>query len=145
VPSALIEVAKQIRKDRETSAAYAHALRNCPLDEDIPLLDQEDPLADKYAKKTTFVAEAFLQLFRASRHTPLLSYGTRQRRLLHRRDLDQPLSRQADRVQRRRVGLPQRPNRHPVRADFITLLGMRCPDAEITYTGFVPGPRLSRC
>jgi L-asparagine oxygenase len=143
VPPALIEAADRIRKDRETGDAYAHALRNCPLDDEIPLLDQEDPLEDKYARKTTFVAEAFLQLFGHLVHTPLLAYGMRfngdffidviainRYRGKQTGYSDGELTFHNDRTA------------HPVRADFITLLGMRCPEADVTYTGFVPGPRL---
>ncbi|HEV2782733.1 MAG TPA: TauD/TfdA family dioxygenase [Actinophytocola sp.] len=143
VPPELVEVARRIRKDRETGSAYAHALRNCPLDDHIPLLDQDDPLADKYVKKTTFVAEAFLQLFGHLVGTPLLAYGTRfngdffidviainRYRGKQTGFSDGELAFHNDRTA------------HPVRADFITLLGMRCPDADITYTGFVSGPSL---
>jgi L-asparagine oxygenase len=143
VPPALVEVGNQIRKDRETGSAYAHALRNCPLDEDIPLLDQEDPLTDKYAKKTTFVAESFLQLFGHLVATPLLAYGTRfngdffidviainRYRGKQTGYSDGELAYHNDRTA------------HPVRADYITLLGMRCPDGDLTYTSFVSGPSL---
>jgi hypothetical protein len=141
VPPVLIEVTDRIRKDRETGVGYAHALRNCPLDEHIPLLDQDDPLEDKYAKKTTFVGESFLQLFGHLVATPLLSYGTRfngdffidviainRYRGKQTGYSDGELAFHNDRTA------------HPVRADFITLLGMRCPDPDITYTGFVSGP-----
>jgi L-asparagine oxygenase len=143
VPPALIEVTDRIRTDRETGASLAHALRNCPLDDHIPLLDQDDPLTDKYAKKTTFVAEAFLQLFGHLVRTPLLSYGMRfngdffidviainRYRGKQTGYSDGELAFHNDRTA------------HPVRADYITLLGMRCPDGDITYTGFVSGPSL---
>jgi L-asparagine oxygenase len=141
VPPAMVEATNRIRKDRETGAGYAHALRNCPLDEQIPLLDQDDPLADKYAKKTTFIAESLLQLFGHLVGTPLLAYGTRfngdffidviainRYRGKQTGFSDGELAFHNDRTA------------HPVRADYITLLGMRCPEADITYTGFVSGP-----
>ncbi|WP_198942827.1 TauD/TfdA family dioxygenase [Actinophytocola xanthii] len=143
VPPALLAVTRQVRADRESGRSYAHALRNCPLDEDLPLLDQDDPLADKYARKTTFVAEAFLQLFGHLVGTPLLAYGTRfngdffidviainRYRGKQTGYSDGELAFHNDRTA------------HQVRADFITLLGMRCPDTEVTYTGFVSGPNL---
>jgi L-asparagine oxygenase len=139
----LVEVTGRIRKDRESGNAFAHALRNCPLDEEIPLLDQDDPLTDKYARKTTFVAESFLQLFGHLVGTPLLSYQTRfngdffidviainRYRGKQTGYSDGELAFHNDRTA------------HPVRADYITLLGMRCPEADITYTGFVSGPSL---
>jgi len=143
VPPALIAATDLVRKDRESGNAFAHALRNCPLDDDIPLLDQEDPLADKYLKKDTFVAEGFLQLFGHLVGTPLMSYGTRfngdffidviainRYRGKQTGYSDGELAFHNDRTA------------HPVRADYITLLGMRCPDEDITYTGFVSGRSL---
>lgn len=143
VPAALVEVTRRIRADRHSGGAFAHALRNCPLDERIPLLDQDDPLTDKYARKTTFVAEGFLQLFGHLTGTPLLSYGTRfngdffidviainRYRGKQTGYSDGELAFHNDRTA------------HPVRADHITLLGMRCPDGDLTYTGFVSGPSL---
>lgn len=143
VLGALPGVAERVRKDRESGTAFAHALRNCPVDEHIPLLDQEDPLSDKYAKKTTFVGEAFLQLFGHLAGTPLLAYGTRFNgdfftdviainRYIGKQTgySDGELAYHNDRTA------------HPVRADYITLLGMRCPDGDITYTSFVSGADL---
>ncbi|HEX2130082.1 MAG TPA: hypothetical protein VHH15_00885, partial [Actinophytocola sp.] len=143
VPSALIEVTGRIRKERESGVAYAHALRNCPLDEHIPLLDQNDPLADKYAKKTTFVAESFLQLFGHLVGTPLLSYGTRFNGdfFIDVIAIDRYRGKQTG-YSDGELAFHNDRTAHPVRADYITLLGMRCPDGDITYTGFVSGPDL---
>ncbi|GAB3465719.1 TauD/TfdA family dioxygenase [Actinophytocola sediminis] len=141
VPPAMIAATDRVRADRAAGSSFAHALRNCPLDEDIPLLDQEDPLADKYARKSTFVAEGLLQLFGLLVGTPLLSYGMRfngdffidviainRYRGKQTGYSDGELAFHNDRTA------------HPVRADYITLLGMRCPDEDITYTGFASGP-----
>lgn len=38
-------------------------IENCPIDPDLPELDNENPVQTKYAKKKTFVAEGFLQLY----------------------------------------------------------------------------------
>ncbi|MGQ0840052.1 TauD/TfdA family dioxygenase [Actinokineospora sp.] len=142
VPAVLREVTAQIRADRAAGIA-AHALRNCPLDTDMPVLDQEDPLTDKYAKKTTFVAETFLELFGQLVGTPLLAYATRfngdfftdviainRYRGKQTGFSDGELAFHNDRTA------------HSVRADFITLLGMRCPDGDVTYTSFVRGADL---
>ena len=143
VPSALIEVTDRIRKERETGTAFAHALRNCPLDEDIPPLDQRDPLADKYARKTTFVAESFLQLFGHLVGTPLLSYGSRFNGdfFIDVIAIDRYRGKQTG-YSDGELAFHNDRTAHPVRADHITLLGMRCPEEDITYTGFVSGPDL---
>lgn len=142
VPSVLRDVTARIRTEREAGIAV-HALRNCPLDTEIPVLDQEDPLNDKYAKKKTFVAEAFLELFGQLVATPLLAYGTRfngdfftdviainRYRGKQTGFSDGELAFHNDRTA------------HPVRADYITLLGMRCPEGDVTYTSFVGGDTL---
>jgi hypothetical protein len=113
------------------------------MDEEIPLLDKEDPIADKHRKKKTFVGETFLALFGQLVRTPLLSYGTRfngdffidvvainRYRGMQTGFSDSELVFHNDRTA------------HPVRADFISLLGMRCPSNDYIYTGFVEGRSL---
>jgi hypothetical protein len=51
---------------RRRASAYEHPfvfLENCPIDRVLPELGNDDPVADKHAKKKTFVAEGFLQLY----------------------------------------------------------------------------------
>lgn len=140
VPTFFTEVCERIRTDRETGAAEAHVLRNCPMDDEIPLLDQDDPIADKHRKKKTFVGETFLGLFGRLVQTPLLSYGTRfngdffidviainRYSGMQTGFSDSELVFHNDRTA------------HPVRADFISLLGMRCPPNDYIYTGFAHG------
>ena len=79
VPAFFTDVCTSIRKERESGFSDAHALRNCPIDAVIPVLDQEDPTLDKYKKKKTFVSEALLELFGQLVQTPLLAYSTRFR------------------------------------------------------------------
>ncbi|OLR92652.1 TauD/TfdA family dioxygenase [Actinokineospora bangkokensis] len=142
VPAALLRATERLKAER-AAGVHAHALRNCPLDEVIPVLDQDDPLADKYAKKETFVGEALLELVGQLLGTPLLSYATRfngdfyidviaitRYRGKQTGYSDGELAFHNDRTA------------HPVRADYITLLGMRCPESEVTYTGFVGGDAL---
>ncbi|MFH9075234.1 TauD/TfdA family dioxygenase [Streptomyces alboflavus] len=140
VPAFFREVCERVRHDRETGAGEAHVLRNCPLDHEIPVLDLDDPVADKHAKKNTFVAETFLELFGQLVGTPLLSYATRfngdfftdviainRYSGMQTGFSDSELVYHNDRTA------------HPVRADFISLLGMRCPEGDYIYTGFVSG------
>ncbi|MFI9778755.1 TauD/TfdA family dioxygenase [Streptomyces sp. NPDC051956] len=140
VPSFFTDICARIHADRSSGASDAHALRNCPLDAEIPLLDLDDPVADKHAKKRTFVGEAFLELFAQLVKTPLLSYATRfngdfftdvvainRYSGMQTGFSDSELVYHNDRTA------------HPVRADFISLLGMHCPEGEYIYTGFVDG------
>ncbi|MFF7727247.1 TauD/TfdA family dioxygenase [Streptomyces sp. NPDC008001] len=143
VPAFFRDVCERIRHDRETGVSEAHALRNCPLDREIPVLDLDDPVADKHAKKKTFVGEAFLELFGQLVGTPLLSYATRfngdfftdviainKYSGMQTGFSDSELVFHNDRTA------------HPVRADFISLLGMRCPEGDYIYTGYVDGRAL---
>lgn len=143
VPSFLSDVCAQVQQERQSSVSDAHVLRNCPIDAVIPTLDHDDPLADKYAKKHTFIGEAFLELFAQLVGTPLLAYASRFNGdfftdvVAHNRYTgkqtglsDGELVYHNDRTA------------HRVRADFITLLGMRCPDQDLVYTSFVEGRSL---
>jgi L-asparagine oxygenase len=142
VPESLNAAYERIRAERQAGTSDLHVLRNCPIDEDIPELDRDDPLADKYRTKTTFVAEAFLELHAQLVRTPLLAYATRFNGdffidvIAH------------NKYRGKRTGfsdgeLEYHNDRtaHPVRADYICLLGMCCPD-ELVYTTFVGGREL---
>ncbi|MBC6461384.1 taurine catabolism dioxygenase TauD, partial [Actinomadura sp. HBU206391] len=143
VPTWMAEIGARIRRERADGLAGAHVLRNCPVDEVVPELGNDDPVADKYARKKTFVAEAFLEMFARCTGTPLLAYGSRNNgdfftdvvaidryRGMQTGFSDSELVYHNDRTA------------HSVRADHITLLGMRCPEEELVYTGFVDGRSL---
>jgi L-asparagine oxygenase len=140
VPAFFVDLCERVRKDRENGQSEAHALRNCPMDDEIPYLDHEDPTADKYAKKKTFVSEALLALFGRLVQTPLLAYGTR-----FGGDFFTDVI-AINRFSGMQTGFSDgelvyhnERTAHRVRADFITLLGMRCPPNEYVYTSFVDG------
>lgn len=143
VPDVLPEVCGKIRADRERRECEIHVVRNCPVDEVLPALGHRDPLSAKYQKKKTFVAEAFLELFARLAGTPLLAYETRFNGdffcdvIAH----DKYRGQQTGFTDGDLVYHNDR-TAHRVRADFISLLGMRCPDDDLVYTNFVGGPGL---
>lgn len=49
-------------------------IANCPVDRELPILDWENPRADKLKKKQTFIAEGFLVLYSILLETPTLAY-----------------------------------------------------------------------
>jgi L-asparagine oxygenase len=51
-------------------------LRNLPLEKTLPVFGHDDPVADKYAMKTTFVTEAVLALLADAIGTPIVGYRT---------------------------------------------------------------------
>lgn len=137
-PAFLVEVCATIREERTHGSSEAHVLRNCPLDRVVPDLDLDDPVNDKYAKKKSFVAEAFLALFARLTATPLMSYGSRNNGDFFTDVIA------INRYHGMKTGfsdseLPFHNDRtaHWARADFISLLGMRCPADDVIYTTFV--------
>lgn len=140
VPTFLPDLCDHIRREREAGVSDAHAVRNCPLDPVVPLLDHDDPLADKYAQKTTFIGEAFLALFAELAGTPLLAYATRFNGdfftdvIAHNRFRGQQTG-----FSDGELVYHNDRTAHRIRADFITLLGLRCPADDLIYTGFVDG------
>lgn len=143
VPAAFTRAVAGIRAEREAGLSDAHVLRNCPIDPVVPELDHDDPLADKYAKKKTFVGEALLELFARLAGTPLLAYETR-----FNGDFFTDVV-AINRYTGKQTGFSDGElvfhndrTAHPVRADFITLLGMRCPEGDFVYTGLVEGRAL---
>lgn len=143
VPAFFAAVVSRIRAEREAGTSDAHVLRNCPIDPVVPVLNHDDPLTDKYQQKTTFVGEALLELFAQLAGTPLLAYDTR-----FNGDFFTDVI-AINRYSGKQTGFSDGElvfhndrTAHPVRADFISLLGMRCPEGDFVYTGFVEGRTL---
>ncbi|MFF7983316.1 taurine catabolism dioxygenase TauD [Streptomyces sp. NPDC007901] len=140
VPAFLPEVCAAIREERAGGVSDAHALGNCPIDEEVPELGNDDPVGDKYERKHTFVAEAFHELFAQLAGTPLLAYATRFNGdfftdvIAH----NKYAGKQTGFTDGELVYHNDR-TAHRIRADFISLLGMRCPEQDLVYTGFVAG------
>lgn len=139
----LPEVFGKIRAERESGTSDVHVIRNCPIDSPLPFIGHADPLADKYKKKQTFTGEAFLELVAQLTGTPLLAYATRFNGdffidvIAH----DAYRGKQTGFTDGELVYHNDR-TAHPVRADYISLLGMRCAEDELIYTCFVPGASL---
>jgi L-asparagine oxygenase len=140
VPAFFTRSCHRIRDDRRSGASSAHVLRNCPIDTVVPELDGDQPLADKYRKKTTFIGEAFLLVLGQLLETPLLAYASRFNGdffidvIAHKKYAGQ----QSGFSDGELVYHNDR-TAHPVRADFTALLGMRCSDRDLVYTNFVEG------
>lgn len=143
VPERLLRAAGRIRSDRAEGVVEAHVLRNCPVDDDLPEIGNEDPSAEKKKRKTTFVGEAFLELLAQITSTPLLAYTNRFGGdfFIDVVAINRYLGKQTG-YNGGEVVFHNDRTAHRVRADYITLLGMRCPAEDLVYTGFVPGLRL---
>ncbi|UOX90698.1 TauD/TfdA family dioxygenase [Amycolatopsis sp. FBCC-B4732] len=64
VPEDFLAFCRALR-DRDRAQEPVVLVRNAPIDRDVPPFDPDDPVRSKYRLKTTFVAEAFLEVFAA--------------------------------------------------------------------------------
>ncbi|UOF90070.1 TauD/TfdA family dioxygenase [Fodinisporobacter ferrooxydans] len=139
MPDYFITLCEHIRADR-ANGKHVHVLKNCPIDTDIPELNHDDPVNDKYRLKKTFLGEAFLGTFAYLLNTPLLSYASRNNGDFFTDVVS------INRFRGKRTGFTDGDlifhndrTSHPVRADYITLLGVRCPSNDLVYTTYVDG------
>ncbi|MCW7538197.1 TauD/TfdA family dioxygenase [Aquabacterium sp. A7-Y] len=140
VPERLLRTCDRIREEREQRKSHAHLIRNCPIDPMVPVFDQNDPVQDKYRTKTTYVGEGILELFGQLTGTPLLAYDTRNNGdFFH--DVYAHTRYSGTQTQKTDGELYFHNDRtaHPVRADYLALLGMRCYAGNRIYTGFIDG------
>lgn len=143
VPEPFVAAMTAVGRDRQDAVTYAHVIRNCPVDDEIPCLDQDDALEDKYRKKKTFVGEGLLELQAQYLGTPILAYTTRNNGDFF-QDVYADNRFAGTQTQKTDWELYWHNERtaHPVRADFISLLGMRTPDDDLVYTKYVDGREL---
>ncbi len=143
IPDAFRRTCEYIRDARSHGGELAYLLRNCPLDATVPVFDQDDPVTDKYRQKTTYIGESFLALFAHMTGTPLLAYETRNNGdFFH--DVYAHNRYSGTQTQKTDGELYFHNDRtaHPVRADYLALLGMRCHPNNRIYTGYVDGRRI---
>lgn len=140
VPERFAAACAAILAERRSGGSLAHLIRNCPRDEELPLFDQDDSVEDKYKKKLTFIGEAFLELFSQLTDTPLLAYTTRNNGdFFHDVYADSRYTGTQTQKSDGELFIHNDRTAHPVRADFLALLGMRCPEENEVYTAFYDG------
>jgi hypothetical protein len=139
MPDFFVQLCGLIAADR-ADGNRVHVLKRCPVDREIVDLNLDDPVADKYRLKRTFVGEAFLEAFALLLGNPLLSYKTRNNGDFFTDVVT------INRFRGKRTGFTDGDlifhndrTSHNVRADFITLLGLRCPPDDLVYTTYVDG------
>lgn len=140
VPQRFVKACQLISDERARHQQKIHVIRNCPMDQVIPELDPDDPVSDKHLKKNKFISEAFLELFAQLTGTPLLSYETRNQGDFFTDVIAiKKYSGQLTGFSDSELVFHNDRTAHKVRADYITLLGMRCPDDDLIYTGYIDG------
>ncbi|HEY0524161.1 MAG TPA: TauD/TfdA family dioxygenase [Stellaceae bacterium] len=139
LPDGLYDIVEGMKADRAEDR-HAHYLVNCPIDETVPYLDHENPVADKLLKKRTFVSEAFLQLLMKLLDNPPLAYETRNDGHFFHDVLSQAKYTNTQ-TQKTDGELYYHNDRtaHPIRADYLLLLGLRCPPQNEIVTTYTHG------
>ncbi|MGM0748669.1 MAG: TauD/TfdA family dioxygenase [Bacillota bacterium] len=139
IPEFFIKICENICEDRG-NGKKVHVLKNCPVDTEIPELNHDNPVADKYRLKNTFLGEAFLGTFAYLLGNPLLSYASRNNGDFFTDVVS------INRFKGKRTGFTDGDlifhndrTSHPVRADYVTLLGVRCPKDDLVYTTYIDG------
>ncbi|PPH38317.1 taurine catabolism dioxygenase TauD [Rathayibacter sp. AY1E3] len=145
VPQGFVDALARIRRERDEKITYAHLISNNPVDDEIPWLDQDDALEDKYRKKLTFVGEGLLELQSQYLGSPLLAYATRNNGDFF-QDVyaDNRFSNTQTQKTDGELYWHNERTAHPVRADFISLLGLRTPETDLVYTKYVDGREILR-
>ncbi|MDF2524495.1 MAG: taurine catabolism dioxygenase TauD, partial [Clostridiales bacterium] len=139
LPDFFVTLCEKISIDRKNSR-HIHVLKNCPIDKNLPDLDLNNPVEDKRKFKKTFLGEAFLGTFAYLLNSPLFSYASRNNG-----DFFTDVIR-INRFNGKRTGFTDGDliyhndrTSHPVKADYIALLGMRCPKNDLVYTDIIDG------
>lgn len=113
-------------------------IENCPIDPELPELDNDNPVHAKYERKKTFVAECFLQLYAELSAQHPISYlnvneGDVFQDIFTKESLRYTQSQKSGGTIYFHKDFPN----HFVRPDFVNILSLRnCPENEI-YNTFV--------
>lgn len=137
LPRFFVELCSKIKSDRDNNKRM-HVLKNCPIDYKIPDLNLNDPVKDKYNFKKTFIGEAFLAVFGKLLETPLFSYASRNNGDFFTDVIA------IKKFQGKKTGFTDGDliyhndrTSHDIRADYITLLGIKCPEEDLVYTNVI--------
>lgn len=140
IPNQIMNICQTIKEDRMSGETYAHLIQNCPIDFEIPILNHDDPVNDKYTKKQTYIGESFLELLAQLTDAPPLAYETRNNGdFFH--DVYAHSKYTGTQTQKTDSELFYHNDRtaHEIRADYLALLGMRSHEGNKIYTGYIDG------
>ena len=130
----------EVKYNRKNDLEKAFLIKNCPIDRDIPIFDHSDPVNDKYLKKKTFISEAFLELFSQLTDNPLLAYDTRNNGdFFHDVYAQDKYGETQTQKSDSELYLHNDRTAHPVRADYLSLLGMRSSSENSILTSYIDG------
>ncbi|MGF1793352.1 hypothetical protein [Photobacterium profundum] len=132
------KVCNDIVSDRKDNGNHVHILGNCPIDLELPQLDLDNPVSHKYEAKLTFVGEGFMALISQLQRAPLFSYESRN-------DGDYFTDLVSfNKFKGKKTGFTDGDliyhsdrSYHPVRADYVSLLGLHVSENELIYTNYM--------
>ncbi|MBN2900175.1 MAG: hypothetical protein JXO44_15520 [Clostridia bacterium] len=137
IPDSFVETCKHKRVAKSFDEPYVF-LRNCPIDENLPLLDFSEPVIDKRNRKKTYVAEAFLLLYAKLMRQEPIGYIN-----VNNGDIFQDIHPKRDLInsQSQKALIPiffhKDLANHFVRPDWVNILGLRASLDNEVYTSFV--------
>lgn len=137
VPAAFLDCCAG-RRDADSYEDPYVVLRNCPIDPELPYLDFDDPVGDKRARKTTYVAEAFLLLYARLMGQEPIGYanvndGDIFQDIHPKKSLAQTQSQKAINP----IYFHKDLANHFVRPDWVNILGLRASPQNQIYTSYV--------
>ncbi|PHM64864.1 taurine catabolism dioxygenase TauD, TfdA family protein [Xenorhabdus stockiae] len=145
LPENLVEVCRIIVDDRIKNGNHVHVLKNCPIDLKLPNLDLNNPVQHKYKSKLTYIGEGFLELISQIQKTPLFSYKSRNNG-----DYFTDLV-SFNKFKGKKTGFTDGDliyhsdrSYHPVRADYVSLLGLQVTESELIYTTYMDVKELKK-
>ncbi len=140
IPNNILKISNEIKYNRDNDIEKSFLIRNCPIDIDIPIFDHSDPVNDKYIKKKTFISESFLELFSQLVDNPLLAYDTRNNGdFFHDVYAQNKYGETQTQKSDSELYLHNDRTAHPVRADYLSLLGMRSSSENHIITSYIDG------
>lgn len=137
VPNSFIEFCKD-KREADTFEQPFVFLQNCPIDEELPSLDFDNPVADKRNRKKTYVSEGFLLLYAKLMGQEPIGYanvndGDIFQDIHPKRDLVNSQSQKALKP----IYFHKDLANHFVRPDWVNILGLRSTPVNEVYTSFV--------
>jgi hypothetical protein len=128
----------EARRHADTYENPYVVLRNCPVDPALPMLDFNNPVLDKRARKRTYVAEAFLLLYARLMGQEPIGYanvndGDIFQDIHPKKNLAESQSQKALKP----IFFHKDLANHFVRPDWVNILGLRASPQNQVYTSFV--------
>jgi L-asparagine oxygenase len=133
------KICEEVKDDR-INGLHFHLIKNCPIDNEIPNLNLDDSVNEKYKKKKSFVGEAFLLIYSMLSDSPILGYETRNNGDMYQDVL--AINKYTNTQTQKTDGdlfFHNDRTAHAIRADYLSLLGLRTSGKNKIYTGFIDG------